>query len=455
MGPVLYMSHRPGLYRYRWGIGWAALAVLSIVASLALTGPARVVFLVLAAAMLLLAGFAFGRGTRPGAASDTPGPARLHTILDTLDTAVIAVDREGQITLVNAAARRLLDVGPDGLHGVSLARLADDERLDFVRRTGLGADTLTRLFEGLRADGADEIWSQLAPTTVEIPGPQPRYLRRSVVPLHDGDGRLDGVLITLSDQTQPAELLRARDELTSMIVHDLRGPLTAINTSFRLLDELATGDDPVSAGVRHTVSLSAGAVRKLLHLVDSLLDITKLQGGGIDLNRQPVALDELVDAVVRDMRLLAHDADVEIEQDVPADLPPLLVDPYLLERVVLNLLDNALKFTPAGGQVVVAARQPDPAEGVVRVDVRDTGPGIPDAYKADLFNWLAQVPGQQGARRGTGIGLTFCKLAVEAHGGRIWIEDNPAGGAVIAFTLPVSDDSEQAAPDLAHVRAVR
>ena len=78
--------------------------------------------------------------------------------------------------------------------------------------------------------------------------------------------------------------------------------------------------------------------------------------------------------------------------------------------MVLNLLDNALKFTPAGGQVVVAARQPDPAEGVVRVDVRDTGPGIPDAYKADLFNWLAQVPGQQGARRGTGIGLTFCKL---------------------------------------------
>ena len=184
MGPVEYIDHRPGLYRYGGESGGRRLLCSARRVS-GLDRPGARVF-PSCCGLLLLAGFAFGRGTRPGAASDTPGPARLHAILDTLDTAVIAVDREGQITLVNAAARRLLDVGPDGLHGVSLARLADDERLDFVRRTGLGADTLTRLFEGLRRTGPTRSGAACA-RTVE-PRPTAALPARSVVPLHDGDG---------------------------------------------------------------------------------------------------------------------------------------------------------------------------------------------------------------------------------------------------------------------------
>ncbi len=106
----------------------------------------------------------------------------------------------------------------------------------------------------------------------------------------------------------------------------------------------------------------------------------------------------------------------------------------------MNLVDNAIKFTPSGGQVMIAVYSPGTMgaeEGFVRVEVSDTGPGIPDQHKERLFDRFAQLDGQRGRRRGTGLGLAFCRLAVEAHGGQIWVEDHPQGGAIFALTLPV------------------
>jgi signal transduction histidine kinase len=101
----------------------------------------------------------------------------------------------------------------------------------------------------------------------------------------------------------------------------------------------------------------------------------------------------------------------------------------------MNLVDNALKYTPAGGNVTVHASLAD--DDKLQVEVSDTGPGIPDAYKERLFDHFVQVEGRERVRRGVGLGLTFCRLVVTAHGGRIWIEDNPGGGSVFVFTLPL------------------
>jgi len=106
-----------------------------------------------------------------------------------------------------------------------------------------------------------------------------------------------------------------------------------------------------------------------------------------------------------------------------------------LKRIVANLIDNAVKFTPEGGQVVISASQQGDEE--LLFQVRDTGPGVPAPYRKKIFERFVQVPGRQGRRRGSGLGLTFCRLAVEAHGGKIWVDEHPEGGSVSSFILPL------------------
>jgi signal transduction histidine kinase len=190
--------------------------------------------------------------------------------------------------------------------------------------------------------------------------------------------------------------------------------------------------------VQQTAEVSLRATRKLLNLVDSLLDISKMESGMITLDREPMQLAPLCTHVIDELSSVAKVMEISLTASIPDQLPILDIDTDKIERVLLNLVDNAIKFTAAGGYVSIAAI-PEPESEFVRIEVRDTGTGIPDEYKGLLFDRYAQVNGQRGRRRGTGLGLTFCRMAVEAHGGRIWIEDNPPGGAVFIFTLPVAE----------------
>jgi signal transduction histidine kinase len=171
---------------------------------------------------------------------------------------------------------------------------------------------------------------------------------------------------------------------------------------------------------------------RVLGMIESLLDIARLQSGSFELTCIPVDLQAVVDAVVIDYLPQAQDYGVTLHSDVPPGLVA-KADLNKLSRVITNLLDNALKFTPPGGQVGFTATAID---GVLEMQVRDTGPGIPADFRDKIFDQFIQVPGQRGRRRGSGLGLTFCRLAIEAHGGRIWVESPPSGGSVFAFTLP-------------------
>ena len=130
---------------------------------------------------------------------------------------------------------------------------------------------------------------------------------------------------------------------------------------------------------------------------------------------------------------------------VPPDLPPLWIDQDKVMRVFTNLIDNSLKFTPSGGRIALSAfvEESPPRRGVMRrfavCQVLDTGPGIPDEYRARIFDRFAQVKGRKGRRAGSGLGLAFCKLAVEAQSGRIWVENRPEGGSAFSFTLPLAE----------------
>ncbi len=236
-----------------------------------------------------------------------------------------------------------------------------------------------------------------------------------------------------SQKAQLEELLRLREELADMIVHDLRSPLGVISTGLDLLRRtpVAEAEPEYVTTVMETMERS---VRRMRRLVDTLLDIAHLAEGEMALQLLPLDLTLLIEEVMAEERPLSKTDDVTLESRLPAGLPMVLGDHDVLQRVLFNLLDNALKFTPSGGRVWVEAH---PEAEEVRVEVADTGSGIPLEERARIFEKFTQVQGQMGTRRGSGLGLAFCRMAVEAHGGRIWVEDGPEGsGSRFIFAIP-------------------
>jgi signal transduction histidine kinase len=230
-------------------------------------------------------------------------------------------------------------------------------------------------------------------------------------------------------------VLDARESYTQMIVHDLRSPLTAVATSLRLLTELTPPDSPHYPLILRTTDISRRALRKVLMRIDSILDVARVESDAFSLKREPAALLPIVENVKAEMTPIAQETHVEIAVDLPASLPLLNIDTDKVERLILNLVDNALKYAPLESTVRVEAGLAD--RDFIQINVRDQGSGVPDAFKQTLFERFVQVEGRPVIRRGVGLGLAFCRTVAEAHGGTIWVEDNPGGGAVFCVTLPV------------------
>jgi len=240
----------------------------------------------------------------------------------------------------------------------------------------------------------------------------------------------------LSDEkARLEETLRLREELADMIVHDLRNPLGVIAGGLHLLNTaLESGTWPEYAPtVLDTIQRS---VQRMRRLVDTLQDIASFEQQEMSLHRLPLNLTDLAEEAIAEEQPLALINGLSLESRLPADLPEVLADRDVILRVLINLLDNGLKFTPSGSQVWLEGRR----EGEeVHVEVLDTGPGIPPEERSRIFEKFTRVRGRSAPTRGTGLGLAFCAMAVTAHGGRIWVEDGPGGvGSRFVFTLPVA-----------------
>ena len=237
-----------------------------------------------------------------------------------------------------------------------------------------------------------------------------------------------------TQKAQLEELLRLREELADMIVHDLRNPLGVIANGLELLKHVSFGNAE-SEYIDQISEAMEWSLQRMRRLVSTLLDIARLEVGET-LNLQPVDLAALIKEVMAEELPLAESSGVALEANLPEALPVVLGDRDFLERVLVNLLDNALKFTSGKGWVRVEVR---PEQDDVRVEVIDTGPGVPVEDRERVFEKFTHTRGQVGTRRGLGLGLAFCQMAVEAHGGRIWIESGPGGnGSCFIFTLPCS-----------------
>jgi two-component system sensor histidine kinase/response regulator len=228
------------------------------------------------------------------------------------------------------------------------------------------------------------------------------------------------------------ELEAARDTLTHMIVHDLRSPLTGLQGYLDLL-RMAVAASSYDEVLEYARDANATAAR-LKEMVSQVLDVSRMEAGQMPVSAQATDLIELIPAAVA--ALGPPPSGVRVVYGLPH--PPVMVscDPDLMSRVLANLVGNAFKFTPRNGEVHVGL---EACDGRARITVADTGPGIAPEHQEMIFEKFAQAPlGRSGAARSTGLGLTFCKLAVEAHGGRIGVESANGGGARFWVDLPGS-----------------
>lgn len=237
-----------------------------------------------------------------------------------------------------------------------------------------------------------------------------------------------------TDETERlAKLAQVRQETIELIVHDLQTPLAVVDGCLELLRGALP--EEVLAEIGHILDLAENGSERLRSLVEELLAAARREASAAALTRLPVDLGRLLQGVVEGILPTVRQLNIGLCLEVPPNLPRPLGDAAQLERVAGNLLDNAVSFTPEGGRIVVAVEE---RKGEVEVSVTDTGPGVPPEHRELVFERFARVPGVQGRRQGFGLGLYFCRQAVQAHGGHIWVESGPDGvGSRFAFTLPI------------------
>jgi two-component system, NtrC family, sensor histidine kinase KinB len=236
----------------------------------------------------------------------------------------------------------------------------------------------------------------------------------------------------LRDISERLALDELRLDLTSMIFHDLRSPLGNIISSLEMLQTSLVQDDE---SMQSILSIALRSGRRLSRLVESLLDLGQLESGQAVLHKAPATISSLIAEAVEEVHPVAEARGHLLQFGVgKAELPAVDMDVDMIRRVLINLLENAIKYTRSGGRIAVSARR---QEDELLVSVSDNGPGIPPGEQKTIFEKFARVH-QEGHPKGLGLGLAFCRLAVEAHGGRIWVESTPGQGSTFSFSLPLS-----------------
>lgn len=233
---------------------------------------------------------------------------------------------------------------------------------------------------------------------------------------------------------QLADLDREKEALTTMVVHDLRQPLSALLAGL----SSAVKDERLPQQTRELLTIATMGGAELIRMVNDLLDISRMEAGQPLIEKTVVSPAEFIENGVHDVEQLAREKSQEIELVIPSDLPKVEVDSWRLRRVVMNIVGNAIHYSPTGGHIQVKASLPPPGERLL-ISVSDDGIGIPEDQQHIVFDKFAVAGNKDLSDRGsTGLGLTFCKMIVEAHGGEIWVDSRNRQGSTFTFTLPLT-----------------
>jgi PAS domain S-box-containing protein len=357
------------------------------------------------------------------------GKAFFQRLVDLAPVAIGFVDRSLAIRWLNPMAHQWLGLAPGQAVGRPVQELAGGPSIGHVRR--------------VLEQGRDLVLQELP---WQLPGTPPRYLDVAYVPMADGQREVDGVLVLCVDVTARVvgrrgaeariraleDLDRLKTNFINAASHELRTPLSAILGFAEFLEDELGG--PLTSEQRGFVAEIQAGTRRLQRLVDDLLDFARVEAGSFQLVWRPANLTDLAKEEASSLRPQAQARGLEVELDLPASPVRLPMDAMRVGQVLLNLLANAIKFTPPGGRVRLSLEE-DEEEATVAV--QDTGIGIPAEHLPRLFQKFYQVdPSTTRSHGGAGLGLAISKAIVEAHGGRIGVLSQPGQGSTFWFTLP-------------------
>jgi signal transduction histidine kinase len=237
------------------------------------------------------------------------------------------------------------------------------------------------------------------------------------------------------------ETARVRKETLELLVHDLRTPLTIIDGCLEMI-QLSLPPD-TAASVYQLLEIAGRSTQRIASLAESLLEVARHDASTEEeLGRRSLNITTLLAGAAEGWRAMAQGSGLDLQIQVPLDLPKSSGDLTQVQRVVDNLLENAISYTPCGGRIVISAKAVD---GEIEISVTDTGPGVPAELREAIFERFVRLPGARARRQGLGLGLYFCRQVVQAHGGRIWVEPGPADvGSRFVFTLPQYQEAADA-----------
>lgn len=259
---------------------------------------------------------------------------------------------------------------------------------------------------------------------------------------------LSRTFVKMADALKQLEELR--HDLISMIVHDLKSPLTGVMSALDFLSTFPSSREKELTDKEHSsqakvLQLAKRSSEEMLSMIQNLLDVAKMEEGRLHLHSQRVSLITLLNEVAEDFQVQVEKEAKSLRIVFSPELPDVLADADLIRRVMHNLLSNALRHTSSGGNILVEAKSMD---SVVQVTVADDGEGIPQEYKEKIFDKFVQAERKRmHLRTGTGLGLTFCKMVVELHSGKISVESEVGKGSAFTFTLPIQKQEKETAPE--------
>ncbi|MBT5535513.1 HAMP domain-containing protein, partial [Candidatus Poribacteria bacterium] len=342
---------------------------------------------------------------------------KLNSVLNSIAEGIVYLDLDRRVVLTNPAAEHLLGL-PDDTAG----KIVDDL---------LDADVVDRLFSAERGSRrrARPVSSEASLTV----GEETRALKVVSSPVLAGDDSPIGTVYALDDITREKEIEQMKSDFVALVSHELRTPLTSIYGYTRLILDGKTGEVP-AVTLDKLVRVERQALR-LSHLISDLLDLSRIESGRMEMRMAPTSIVDVAATRIEDIRTQADDKEIRLTLEAGDDVPDAVADGERIGQVLTNLLSNAVKFTPHGGSVQTRIRR----EGsLLSVQVVDTGVGIPPEERTRIFEKFHQVSNvhtrQQG---GTGLGLAIARSIVDAHGGRIWVDDGSGSGSDFRFVLPL------------------
>ncbi len=338
--------------------------------------------------------------------------AKARAILESMVEGVIAVDDHDHIVLMNERARAIFELPGPGAEGKPF--------LEVIRNADLH-----QIFRESRGTGQGVVRRELRLST-----PVERYLQVNAVPLRIA-GPGVGVVIVLHDITELRRLEQVRTEFVANVSHELRTPLTAIQG---YIETLLGGALEEPEHARRFLEIAFRHTERLGRLVNDLTDLSNIELGRVSLNLEPTRLGEVVESVFSIIRPRAAEGRVRLSAGLAPDLPAVRADRDRLAQILINLVDNGVKYTPPGGRVTVRAATVD---GSVEIAVEDTGVGIPPNDLPRVTERFYRVDRARSRELGgTGLGLAIVKHLVMAHGGGLRIESEPGRGTIVRVALP-------------------